>query len=173
MLTKQLCPFGALEPCRTHGQPTAWRTLVNRESFSEGLAPRITFRNAINSLRVPNHILLTLFDYSSCYPFACNVSARPDASRSGRLSARHSSLNQSRKEAICCGMQKLLIGVRTKSWGSRLSGSKTLSPRGSDITFSATCCVPLEGAYGLPFEIVGHPSPSTPKTGGHWSVVSA
>jgi putative ABC transport system permease protein len=37
---------------------------------------------------------------------------------------------------------------------------------------SATCCVPLEGAYGLPFEIVGHPSVDTQNIGGEWSAVS-
>ena len=31
----------------------------------EHLPPQITIQNAFNSLRVPNHILLTLFDYSS------------------------------------------------------------------------------------------------------------
>jgi hypothetical protein len=43
----------------------------------ESLAPQITIRNAFNSVRVPNHILLTLFDYSSL-PFRvqCGRSTR-------------------------------------------------------------------------------------------------
>ena len=41
---------------------TQGRNYAQRLSELECLAPRITFRTAINSLRVPNHILLTLFD---------------------------------------------------------------------------------------------------------------
>ena len=38
---------------------------------------------------------------------------------------------------------------------------------------SATCCVPLEGGYGLPFNIVGRPQGNEPyHGGGSWSTVS-
>ncbi len=38
---------------------------------------------------------------------------------------------------------------------------------------SATCCVPLQGGYGLPFNIVGKPPAQGPYTGGGgWSTVS-
>jgi predicted permease len=37
---------------------------------------------------------------------------------------------------------------------------------------AVTCCLPLEGGYGLPFEIVGRESPATLDIGGSWSVVS-
>jgi len=40
-------------------------------------------------------------------------------------------------------------------------------------TASATCCVPLEGGYGLPFTIVGRPLQQAPFTGGGgWLTVS-
>jgi putative ABC transport system permease protein len=38
---------------------------------------------------------------------------------------------------------------------------------------AATCCVPLEGGFGLPFEIVGRPAGPTAKGGGGWTMVSA
>jgi hypothetical protein len=38
---------------------------------------------------------------------------------------------------------------------------------------SATCCVPLEGSYGLPFQIVGRPLEQGPfHGGGAWLTVS-
>ncbi len=37
---------------------------------------------------------------------------------------------------------------------------------------SATCCVPLEGGYGLPFKIVGRPSEGPFNGGGGWMTVS-
>jgi predicted permease len=38
---------------------------------------------------------------------------------------------------------------------------------------SATCCVPLEGGYGLPFQIVGRPLPQGPfHGGGAWLTIS-
>jgi predicted permease len=43
------------------------------------------------------------------------------------------------------------------------------------ITASATCCVPLEGGYGLPFMIVGRPAPAQGGPfhgGGQWMTVS-
>jgi hypothetical protein len=78
--------------------PLVFAVLLNagREFEPESLPPRITFRNAINSRRVPNHILLTLFDYS-WLPFRVQCGARPDASRPGRFSARNSS-SQSKAE---------------------------------------------------------------------------
>ena len=36
----------------------------------------------------------------------------------------------------------------------------------------ATCCVPLQGGYGLPFEIVGRPAAATSDSDGGWSIVS-
>jgi len=38
---------------------------------------------------------------------------------------------------------------------------------------AATCCVPLEGGFGLPFEIVGRPAGPTARGGGGWTMVSA
>jgi putative ABC transport system permease protein len=41
------------------------------------------------------------------------------------------------------------------------------------VAASATCCVPLQGGYGLPFNIVGKPPAQGPFTGnGGWSTVS-
>jgi predicted permease len=41
------------------------------------------------------------------------------------------------------------------------------------ITASATCCVPLEGGYGLPFNIVGRPAGDGPyHGGGQWMTAS-
>jgi predicted permease len=43
------------------------------------------------------------------------------------------------------------------------------------VTASATCCVPLEGGYGLPFTIVGQPAPAQGGPfhgGGQWMTVS-
>jgi len=38
---------------------------------------------------------------------------------------------------------------------------------------TATCCVPLQGGYGLPFNVIGRPPGNTPYTGGGgWSTVS-
>ena len=38
---------------------------------------------------------------------------------------------------------------------------------------SATCCVPLEGGYGLPFNVVGRPQGKEPfHGGGGWATVS-
>ena len=37
---------------------------------------------------------------------------------------------------------------------------------------SATCCVPLEGGYGLPFRIVGRPADGPFNGGGSWTTVS-
>lgn len=41
------------------------------------------------------------------------------------------------------------------------------------VTASATCCVPLEGGYGLPFRIVGRPAEGPFHGGGAWKTVSA
>jgi putative ABC transport system permease protein len=40
------------------------------------------------------------------------------------------------------------------------------------VAASATCCIPLQGDYGLPFEIIGRPSVASLDVGGAWSVVS-
>jgi predicted permease len=40
------------------------------------------------------------------------------------------------------------------------------------VTASATCCVPLEGGYGLPFKIVGRKSDGPFDGGGGWMTVS-
>lgn len=40
------------------------------------------------------------------------------------------------------------------------------------VAAGATCCVPLQGGYGLPFEIVGRQSPATLDVGGVWSIIS-
>ncbi len=37
---------------------------------------------------------------------------------------------------------------------------------------SATCCVPLEGGYSLPFEIVGRPSEAAANNGASWYTIS-
>jgi putative ABC transport system permease protein len=38
---------------------------------------------------------------------------------------------------------------------------------------STTCCVPLEGGYGLPFEIVGRPSEASANNGAGWYTISS
>jgi putative ABC transport system permease protein len=38
---------------------------------------------------------------------------------------------------------------------------------------SATCCLPLEGSYGLPFEIVGRPVEASANNGAGWYTISA
>src|SRR5471030_558150 len=38
---------------------------------------------------------------------------------------------------------------------------------------STTCCVPLEGGYGLPFEIVGRPSEAAANNGAGWYTISS
>ena len=41
------------------------------------------------------------------------------------------------------------------------------------ITASATCCIPLEGGYGLPFQVLGRPLTNGPfHGGGSWKTVS-
>lgn len=40
------------------------------------------------------------------------------------------------------------------------------------VAASATCCLPLQGGYGLPFEIVGLQSPTAQDVGATWSTVS-
>ncbi|HEY7216699.1 MAG TPA: ABC transporter permease [Thermoanaerobaculia bacterium] len=40
------------------------------------------------------------------------------------------------------------------------------------VEASATCCVPLEGGYGLPFRIVGRPADGPFNGGGAWTTVS-
>ena len=40
------------------------------------------------------------------------------------------------------------------------------------INASATCCVPLQGGYGLPFKIVGRKSDGPFDGGGSWMTVS-
>ena len=40
------------------------------------------------------------------------------------------------------------------------------------VEASATCCVPLEGGYGLPFRIVGRPADGPFNGGGGWTTVS-
>jgi hypothetical protein len=40
------------------------------------------------------------------------------------------------------------------------------------VVASATCCLPLQGGYGLPFEIVGLQSPTAQDVGATWSTVS-
>ena len=38
---------------------------------------------------------------------------------------------------------------------------------------STTCCVPLEGGYGLPFEIVGRPNEAAANNGAGWYTISS
>ena len=54
------------------------------------------------------------------------------------------------------------------------AGSERLRALPGVEAASATCCVPLEGGYGLPFNIVGRPAPDTaPFTGqGGWITMS-
>ena len=40
------------------------------------------------------------------------------------------------------------------------------------VAASATCCLPLQGGYGLPFEIAGLQSPTAQDVGATWSTVS-
>ena len=40
------------------------------------------------------------------------------------------------------------------------------------VTATATCCVPLQGGYGLPFNIVGQPSEGPYTGGGGWTTVA-
>ncbi len=42
------------------------------------------------------------------------------------------------------------------------------------VSASATCCVPLEGGYGLPFQIIGRPAPQGQRYngGGSWMTIS-
>ena len=40
------------------------------------------------------------------------------------------------------------------------------------VNASATCCVPLQGGYGLPFKIIGRPSDGPFDGGGSWMTVS-
>jgi len=37
----------------------------------------------------------------------------------------------------------------------------------------ASCCIPLEGGFGLPFQIVGRPDGPTSRGGGGWTMISA
>jgi hypothetical protein len=40
------------------------------------------------------------------------------------------------------------------------------------VAASATCCVPLEGGYSLPFEILGRRVPAALEVGAAWSIIS-
>ena len=46
------------------------------------------------------------------------------------------------------------------------TASSASAPLPGVVTASATCCVPLEGGYGLPFLIVGRPLEHGPFHGG-------
>jgi putative ABC transport system permease protein len=37
----------------------------------------------------------------------------------------------------------------------------------------ASCCIPLEGGFGLPFQVVGRPDGPTSRGGGGWTMISA
>jgi putative ABC transport system permease protein len=54
-------------------------------------------------------------------------------------------------------------------------GIERLSSIPGVLSVAATCCVPLEGGYGLPFRIVGRPLPNGPSLfhgGGGWLTIS-
>ncbi|MES1260357.1 MAG: ABC transporter permease, partial [Acidobacteriota bacterium] len=53
------------------------------------------------------------------------------------------------------------------------SGSERIRALPGVVSVSATCCVPLEGGYGLPFLIVGRPLENGPfHGGGGWQTIS-
>jgi putative ABC transport system permease protein len=52
------------------------------------------------------------------------------------------------------------------------SGVERLQALPGVVTASATCCVPLEGGYGLGFIIAGRPLQGTEHGGGGWVTVS-
>jgi putative ABC transport system permease protein len=53
------------------------------------------------------------------------------------------------------------------------AGVERLQSLAGVVSASATCCVPLEGGYGLPFTIVGRPTSDGPyHGGGQWMTVS-
>jgi hypothetical protein len=64
--------------CRLPNKTTTGGT-AKRLIELEWLGPRITFRNSINSLRIPNHKLFTLFD-GLAQLFECNVGLDPNTS---------------------------------------------------------------------------------------------
>jgi putative ABC transport system permease protein len=52
-------------------------------------------------------------------------------------------------------------------------GTQRLRALPGVITASATCCVPLEGGYGLPFQVIGRPLEKGPfHGGGSWQTIS-
>ena len=52
-------------------------------------------------------------------------------------------------------------------------GTRRISALPGVEVAASTCCVPLEGGFGLPFEIPGRPAGPTSKGGGGWTMVSA
>jgi putative ABC transport system permease protein len=52
------------------------------------------------------------------------------------------------------------------------AGSERLRALPGVDAASATCCVPLEGGYGLPFEVVGRPPDQGANTGAGWYTIS-
>ncbi len=53
------------------------------------------------------------------------------------------------------------------------TGAERLRALPGVVTASATCCVPLQGGYGLPFQVVGRPLTDGPfHGGGGWTTVS-
>jgi putative ABC transport system permease protein len=53
------------------------------------------------------------------------------------------------------------------------AGSERLRALPGVEAVSTTCCVPLEGGYGLPFEIVGRPSEAAANNGAGWYTISS
>src|SRR5262245_31567175 len=77
-----------------------------------------------------------------------------------------------------------VLTMRMSLTGPRFEKSETVSQMVRDgverlralpgvVNASATCCVPLEGGYGLPFKIVGRKSDGPFDGGGSWNTVSA
>jgi putative ABC transport system permease protein len=52
-------------------------------------------------------------------------------------------------------------------------GTRRISALPGVEVAASTCCVPLEGGFGLPFEIPGRPAGPTAKGGAGWTMVSA
>lgn len=73
-------------------------------------------------------------------------------------------------------MQMSLTGPRfLKSEGVEQlvrAGAERLRAMPGVIDASATCCVPLQGGYGLPFRIVGRPAEGPFHGGGGWKTIS-
>src|SRR5579862_6863580 len=53
------------------------------------------------------------------------------------------------------------------------TGTERIRPLPGVVAASATCCIPLDGGYGLPFIIVGRPLDGPSHGGASWATISA